>query len=768
MKKIIFILLSCLAVFGCRTDLKEGTEPEADSISVFPEEWSFDHKGGTIKVVVTSNGEWALKAKDGKSYDWVTLSATSGADGDFVEFTAIPNEGEEKLTAEYVFTLNDTEAAFTLHSLPKPEEDVFFNLKSEQNPVVGHAAGSLEILVNSSFAHGEVSCSVSEENKTWLVHRETVKGTAENEVRIVFEYTALEGLADRSGTIVISAEGATPVSVNVLQEAEEKLEAVQTEYTAKKEGETLDVALVSNVGYEAAVTFEEGVEPWITVGEKTAGEVSLIVDAVAEGLRTATLTLTQNDAKEGKTPLTASVTITQEAMSLKLISEATQALGFAAGELEILVKSGISHRDLACSVSEEDGDWLSHTVNLPGEGENEAKLIFSYKALEGLADRDAVITISGEGVEPLTVTVIQEAEHKLEATQKFYTSPKEGGEINVALVSNVAYKTEVSYEEGVSPWITVGEATAEGVTLTAATLESGKRVATVTFTQTDAKEGETPLATSVQLTQMEEAVIKWAAQMTNNRLFPKWTDGCLKDTEEFTLETLVRIDDFDKPSGGIMTIMGIEGIIMVRLGDSGYAQNRLQVVMTDRPSIVGYGNEFKCEPDFLFEAKRWYHIAVGVRMNGGIDSFGDMRVYAGIRVYVDGEQIANYTTKNFYPSDKKKGINLSPNYRNSESADHRMFWLGYAFNPDRDLHGQITETRIWTKRLSSSEINAPGHFYSVDPASEGLYTYWKFTEGSGSTIADATGNGHPLYGQTDVSGTPADGIEWVSVSLPEK
>jgi hypothetical protein len=86
----------------------------------------------------------------------------------------------------------------------------------------------------------------------------------------------------------------------------------------------------------------------------------------------------------------------------------------------------------------------------------------------------------------------------------------------------------------------------------------------------------------------------------------------------------------------------------------------------------------------------------------------------------------------------------------------------------------MTEIRMWKKALTKEEINAENHFYVVDPASEGLFSYWKFTEGEGSTVADKTANGNTLYGETDIAKQsngdncgPA-GIDWVEVALPDK
>ena len=89
-------------------------------------------------------------------------------------------------------------------------------------------------------------------------------------------------------------------------------------------------------------------------------------------------------------------------------------------------------------------------------------------------------------------------------------------------------------------------------------------------------------------------------------------------------------------------------------------------------------------------------------------------------------------------------------------------------------NGQMTEIRIWNKALTDDEINAENHFYTVDPASEGLFSYWKFTEGEGATVADKTAKGNPLYGETDIAKQsngdnkgPA-GIEWYEVALPDR
>lgn len=69
------------------------------------------------------------------------------------------------------------------------------------------------------------------------------------------------------------------------------------------------------------------------------------------------------------------------------------------------------------------------------------------------------------------------------------------------------------------------------------------------------------------------------------------------------------------------------------------------------------------------------------------------------------------------------------------------FYIGRSYNHKRWFNGKMAEVRIWNRALSEEEINADGHFFSVDPATaEGLLAYWKLNGGDGSVIKDYSGN----------------------------
>lgn len=534
------------------------------------------------------------------------------------------------------------------------------------------------------------------------------------------------------------------------------IEVTPRSATFGEQGGTADVIVTSNADWTLEA---EQAYTWVTTSKAEGQDGDIVTFTVEPNLvedLQANFTF-----KSGIATATFTVfSYAGEAPALELKSEANLSLGYEAEQVEILVSTNRNHyRDIECTLSEGAAEWLTYRATLPGETEADAKIYFDAAALEGLADREAKVTISAPGLTPVEVNLTQYAKHVLSTPTANYTVAIEGETIYVPLSANVEYSITM---EGAEGWLTVGEPTAEGLPFTAAPLTDGKRAATVTFAQTDAVEGETPLTCTIKITQVS-ALISWAADMTGNRLFPKWdgTGGGIaknNDLTEVTLECMVKFDDFNKASGGIYTIMGIEGYFLLRMGDVGNPLTRLQVA-----TLAGnYNVPFDCE------ANTWYHLAVVWKERTAYVYFnGELK---GTSQQFPERSWVGWPTYNYvYLSP----LALSPAW-SYEPDGNRCFWMGYSYDSNRDIHGLMTEIRLWNRALTAEEINAENHFYTVDPASEGLFSYWKFTEGEGATVADKTANGNTLYGETDITkqsngdnSGPA-GIEWVEVALPDK
>lgn len=531
------------------------------------------------------------------------------------------------------------------------------------------------------------------------------------------------------------------------------IEVTPRSVTFDAEGGTADV-IVSSTGewtLTAAAEYD-----WVEASKEKGVDGDILTFTVQPNLEAdKKADFTFATGEEGATTCTFSVfSYAGEAPSLELVSEGEVSFGYEAGQLEIVVSTNQNHyRDVEYTLSEGAAEWLDYQAVLPGETEADAKIYFNVAALEGLADREATVTVSVPGLTPVEVNVTQFAKHVLSTPTARYTVAVEGETIVIPVTANVEYEITM---EGADGWLTAGEATAEGVPFTAAALEDGKRAATVTFTQTDAVEGEDALVATITITQVN-ALVTWAADMTGNRLFPKWENGGPGVCKAFTLETLVKFDDFDKASGGIFTIMGIEGKFLLRMGDVGNPLTNLQIATC----AGNYNVPYACE------ANRWYHIAVVWENRIAYVYFDGVLV--GESQQFPESTYVGWPLWQYVPVDP----DLSPAW-SYEPDGNRAFWMGYSYDANRDTHGLMTEIRIWNKALTADEINAPNHFYTVDPNSEGLFSYWKFVEGKGSTVEDATGKGNPLYGETDITkqsngdNCGPEGIEWVEVALPDK
>lgn len=433
-----------------------------------------------------------------------------------------------------------------------------------------------------------------------------------------------------------------------------------------------------------------------------------------------------------------------DAKTLELTSPSEVEVPYTTEEIQVQLATNANYRALEASVSSGAQDWLSYRVSLEGETAGSAIMVFSLLPNEGSENRSGSITISTEDAEPVTVDVIQRAEPVITPEKKEYVLELEGGSISIPVESNIDYEVSVDFGE-YGEWLEY-EGNQGGAEVFSADASETNRYATVKFTEADPIEGIDPLVVSVSVRQTPPPLITKALDMTKARAYPAvWgaeTKAALTNIRQFTFEALVKADDF-KSSGSLSTIMGIEGHYLVRIGDATIPQNRLQIASSSNVT----GTEANLDTD------KWYHIAV---------TFDAGHVLA----YLNGEKVVDGYCGRAY-------VNLGVDHNNEVgSYVTRCFWVGYAYDNARDFKGLMSELRIWNKVLTPEEINAPNHFYTVEPDSEGLLCYWKLNEGEGNTFKDYTGNGNDLTGEINVRafgsaqiGDP--GAQWVDVSLPE-
>lgn len=225
------------------------------------------------------------------------------------------------------------------------------------------------------------------------------------------------------------------------------------------------------------------------------------------------------------------------------------------------------------------------------------------------------------------------------------------------------------------------------------------------------------------------ALINVVCNMANNRAGAQsWkTPEKFTNMKQFTAEALVRQNAAGRL---ISTIMGVEGHYLLRIGDAGVPDTQLQVASSQNQT----------NSNMNFTLGKWTHVAC-VFDNGKST------------VYFDGRKVLDAANAN------RSSVTWGAYGNDKGETSGRYFWLGYSYEGNRFLDGELAEVRIWDHCLTEEEINKEAHFYFVDPASEGLVAYWKMDDGAGTVLKDSSPNGNDL--------TLDAATQWPKVSLPE-
>lgn len=219
------------------------------------------------------------------------------------------------------------------------------------------------------------------------------------------------------------------------------------------------------------------------------------------------------------------------------------------------------------------------------------------------------------------------------------------------------------------------------------------------------------------------ALINVVADISEMYFPVNWSSSVnVSGLKTITVEALVRSSDWEAGRGNALSsVFGIEGNFLIRIGDADRPRNQLQLVNPN-------GNWPSPNAAPGLPVNEWVHIAVVW------DATTGERIY-----YQNGEVVA------------------SDNAASGSVSLNSGCYVGKSYDDSRWLPGEISELRIWNIQRTQEQIASS--MYTVDPTTDGLLAYWKFNEGSGNVINDATGNGTNLTGE----GTPT----WVNVELPE-
>lgn len=222
-----------------------------------------------------------------------------------------------------------------------------------------------------------------------------------------------------------------------------------------------------------------------------------------------------------------------------------------------------------------------------------------------------------------------------------------------------------------------------------------------------------------------------------------WPDD-LKTLDNVSMEAWVLTSG---KNTGLEAVIGIEGVFLIRTEGSQW-----QLVCGGDKKSDGEYSKIKISTFYNDYLNKWTHLAATYSRAG--------KAY----LYVNGEKKGEAEVKDHgvdMNGVDKDGNGTIPNYKLPFS-----FMIGNACDGDRYVQGSIAYARIWKKALSQEEVQA--NMSKAAVTSSDLVASWYFTEGSGNTIADHSGNNRTLIAkkyQSEMS-YPETDIEWIEGSLP--
>lgn len=201
--------------------------------------------------------------------------------------------------------------------------------------------------------------------------------------------------------------------------------------------------------------------------------------------------------------------------------------------------------------------------------------------------------------------------------------------------------------------------------------------------------------------------------------------------DDVTFEAWVNPSSFSGSNDNIYTVMGTEGIFMLRFEGS-----QLNLVYGGTKRDNGEYNEKKVTYSTAFSTGEWHHIAATYKRGGDVS------------LYVDGAKVGSNTAEDH-------AIEL--NGVGAQWVLPFKFYVGVSSN-NRYFRGSLAYLRVWNCVRTESQIKDNMKVASPSDENYNLVASWHFTEGTGNTIADKA------YGYYDL--TANSDLTWADGTLP--
>lgn len=262
MKKILILLLTVIATWGCSEEDTNNTLIPTDAISLSTQQLAFNAAGevinGTESVIITSSDSWRLTGKK----VWCKPSETEGKQGAEITFTIEPNSTSETRSEIYKFICGQEVALLEITQLPGNILEIATN---ELTLNADAEFLSLKVNANSNFSY-EIKYDNESVNKDWITPVLT-RGLPTS--YLYFNVQKNSSMVLRQATITIVSESGEKKVCTVIQQQNNSIQCEKSIYALQAEGGQIDVKVKANIPYISLIP--RSCESWIIPIENETG-----------------------------------------------------------------------------------------------------------------------------------------------------------------------------------------------------------------------------------------------------------------------------------------------------------------------------------------------------------------------------------------------------------------------------------------------------------------------------------------------------------------
>ncbi len=363
---------------------------------------------GTTTFDITSNIQWTAT----ENSDWFAIDKTNG-------------NGDATLTVSYLenTTIMQRDATITLAGNGVSDVVLTIN-QAEGDPILQADPTSRNVGKDSGTTTFNITSNIdwtATENSEWFsIDKNSENGNA----TLTVTYSANPAIQQRSGTITLSGNGVSDIVLTVNQvEGDAVLEADPSSRNVSKDAGSTTFDITSNIDWTATENTD-----WFSI-DKNSGNGNAIL----------TITYSANPTIQERS---GSITLTGNGVS-DIVLTVNQAEDDAVLEADpssrnVSKDAGSTTFDITSNIdwtATENTDWFSIDKN---SGNGNATLTLTYSANPTIQQRSGSITLSGNGVSDVVLTVNQaEGDAVLEAQPSSRNVGAEAGTTTFDITTNI-------------------------------------------------------------------------------------------------------------------------------------------------------------------------------------------------------------------------------------------------------------------------------------------------------------------------------------------